>query len=337
MKTRQIVLISGAFVLVLLSTINSQLSTCFAQGSLTPSGAPAPNMRTLFQIEPRTPIFSAPFTITRPGSYYLTANLTVTNGDGIDINTNGVTLDLNGFTITSTAATAAGYGIAINSGVNGLRNITIANGFIQGGVTNNGSGVYSGGGFAYGIYYSSVAPVNTLVSRILVSGCLDFGIILGTADSTVVESCTVRTVGYTGISASTIKSCSAIDCGGNAIVGDQVSDCRGQSSGSGTGVYSTTAQNCYGASVNGDGLDATTALNCYGATANNGYGINTTTALDCFGAAGAGYGLYASGSASCCVGYSYSGIGLIAFIADACNGQTVSGTALGVTHNVNSY
>ena len=332
MKTRQIILVSGA--LLFLHTLDSHFSTAFAQGSLTPPGAPAPNMRTLFQIEPRTPIFSAPFTITRPGSYYLTANLTVTNGDGIDINTNGVTLDLNGFTISSTAASANGDGIFLNGG---LRNITIANGFIQGGVTNNGSGVYSGGGFAYGIYYSSVAPVNTLVSKISVSGCLDFGIILGTADSTVVESCTVRTVGSGGIVASTIKSCSAIDCGGNAIYGDDVSDCRGQSSGNGTGVYSTTAQNCYGASVNGDGLDATTALNCYGATANNGYGINTTTALDCFGAAGAGYGLYASASASCCVGYSYSGVGLIAFIADACHGETVSGTALGVTHNIYSY
>jgi hypothetical protein len=333
MKTRQIVLISGA--LLFLHTLDSHFSTAFAQGSLTPPGAPAPNMRTLFQIEPRTPISSAPYTITRPGAYYLTANLTVTNGDGIDIDTNGVTLDLNGFGISSTAASANGDGIFLNGG---LRNITIANGFIQGGVTNNGSGVYSGGGFAYGISYSGLAPVNTLVSRISVSGCLDYGIFLNTGDSTVVESCTVRTFGYYGIVASTIKSCSAIDCGGYAISGDRVSDCNGQSSGAGAGVYSITAQNCYGASVNGDGLDATTALNCYGATDNNGYGINTTTALDCYGYSGfAGYGLYASGSASCCDGYSYSGVGLIAFIANVCHGETISGTALGVTHNVNSY
>jgi hypothetical protein len=41
-----------------------------AQGSLTPPpGAPAPTMKTLDQIEARTPISSAPFTISAPGSY----------------------------------------------------------------------------------------------------------------------------------------------------------------------------------------------------------------------------------------------------------------------------
>src|SRR5205807_9987513 len=124
-------------------------------------------------------------------------------------------------------------GISLNSG---LRNITLANGFIQGGVTNNGSGFYSGSGFAYGIFYSGTAPVNVLVSRISVSGCLNHGIYLGTADSILVESCTVRTVGGDGIVASTIKQSLAIDCGIYAIYGDQVSDCRGQSSGN-AGVY----------------------------------------------------------------------------------------------------
>ena len=61
----------------------------------------------------------------------------------------------------------------------GLRNITIVNGFIQGGVTNNGSGTYSGSGFAYGISYSGTGPVNTRVSGVSVAGCLYFGIYLG--------------------------------------------------------------------------------------------------------------------------------------------------------------
>ena len=43
-------------------------------------------------------------TISQPGSYYLTRNLTVSSGDGINITTIGVTLDLNGFTIRSTRA-----------------------------------------------------------------------------------------------------------------------------------------------------------------------------------------------------------------------------------------
>ena len=70
------------------------------------------------------------------------------SGNAITIAANGVTLDLNGFTISSTAASAAGMAILLNSG---LSDITIVNGHIRSGVTNNGSGVYSGSGFGYGI------------------------------------------------------------------------------------------------------------------------------------------------------------------------------------------
>ena len=65
-----------AALALLLSTFNSQLSTLHAQGGLTPPGAPAPTMKSLAQIEPRTPISSVPFTISTAGSYYLTTNVT---------------------------------------------------------------------------------------------------------------------------------------------------------------------------------------------------------------------------------------------------------------------
>src|SRR5262245_30488828 len=218
MKTNaQHVLARAALTLALLSTLNPQFSTAFAQGSLTPPGAPAPMMKTLAQIEPRTPISSAPFTISQPGSYYLTTNVTVSSGDAITIATNGVTLDLNGYTINSTEASPTGTGVLLQSG---LRDITISNGHIRGGVTDNGSGVFSGSGFGYGIYYSGDLPANVLVSRISISGCLYSGIVLVTGDTTLVEACTVRTVGGSGINASTIKASSVVDCGGYAIIGD---------------------------------------------------------------------------------------------------------------------
>jgi hypothetical protein len=364
MKTQ----IKLAALALVLSAINSHLSTCFAQGDLTPPGTPAPTMKSLDQIEARTPISSAPFTISQPGSYYLTTNVSVSSGDAITIATNGVALDLNGFTLSSTEASPTGNGILLNSG---LRNITIANGFIQGGVTNDGTGVYSGSGFGYGIYYSGNPPVNVRVSGVSVSGCLYHGIRvhLNAGDSTVVESCTVRTVGSYGIVASTIKTSSAIDCGITAIYGYQVSDCRGHSTGSGFGVSATTALNCHGQSGGGNGVDAFTALNCYGYCASvsdgvyaytaqncygysgvgygvnafiaqncygetiSGYGVGAGTAHNCFGiASGSGYGVNANRVAIGCYGSSGSGTGLFAFIANVCSGSSIS-----TTHNVNSF
>src|ERR1051325_5982475 len=82
-------------------------SVVLAQGNLAPPGAPAPTMKSLAQIEPRTPISSLPFSITQPGSYYLSGNLTGTTG--ITIAASGVTLDLNGFELVG----GAGSGILV--------------------------------------------------------------------------------------------------------------------------------------------------------------------------------------------------------------------------------
>ena len=74
-----------------------------AQGPLAPpAGPPAPSMKSLDQIEPRTPISSLPFTIAAPGSYYVTRNLALSAGepgDGITIQTDNVTLDLGGYSL----------------------------------------------------------------------------------------------------------------------------------------------------------------------------------------------------------------------------------------------
>ncbi len=206
----------------------------FAQGSLTPPGPPGPTMTslsqvqtTLTQVEPRRPIPGAPFYIVQPGSYYLTTNLTVANGDAIDINTNGVTLDLNGFTISSTGAYGTAILLNIYNPFTGIGNsdITISNGHITGGVTNK-AGVYGGPGFANGINYL-LMPYNVRVTGVTVSGCLNNGIYLGTGNSTVVESCTVNTVGGSGIVASSVSHSTANQCGNTAITADTASDCYG--------------------------------------------------------------------------------------------------------------
>jgi len=276
MKTNHI--IKNMAALALLATLNSQLSTAFAQGSLTPPGSPAPTMKTADQIEPRTPISSAPYTITNSGSYYLTTNLTG-YGDAITIATNGVTLDLNGFTIYSSYNWGAtGSGILLKSG---LSDITIINGHICGGITNNGSGVYSGNGFGYGILYLGNPPANVVVSKVSVAGVYVDGINVGTGNATVVDACTVTTVGFHGITASIIKSSVATDCGYDAIDGDQVIDCRGISTGGANGISaSATAQNCYGKSSIGIGLVSSIAIGCIGYST-SGIGLQATIANSC--------------------------------------------------------
>jgi hypothetical protein len=290
-------------------------------------------MKTLAQIEARTPISSVPFTISAPGSYYLTTNLTISSGNAITVNANNVMLDLNGFTLFSTQALSLASPVAILLG--GVTNITIVRGFISGGVTNN-AGTYGGSGFAYGITYSigSPTPVNARVSGVTVSGCQFVGIYLGNS-STVVEACTVNTVGNVGIGASSVSDSTALNCGNIGIDAFGVANnCSGSSSGSGAGVNAFTANNCYGISASGNGISANIATGCYGESdAGAGDGVLTYTANNCTGISdGSGYGILAYEIATACYGTSVGGVGLNTFIATGCHASSFV-----VAHNVNSY
>src|SRR3982751_6295714 len=110
---------------LLISAFQLFNDSAFSQGSLTPPGPPAPSMKKLDEIEPRTNLQATPapagvdtananyhFIINQPGSYYLSANLGVTKANGIQINVEGVTLDLNGFAISRASGTG-GHGIEI--------------------------------------------------------------------------------------------------------------------------------------------------------------------------------------------------------------------------------
>ncbi|MFG0275819.1 MAG: right-handed parallel beta-helix repeat-containing protein [Phycisphaerales bacterium] len=108
-------------------------SSAALAGDLTPPGAPTSTMKTLDQVEPRTPIGQAdvPFTITRAGSYYLTENLFPANLNDpfvIEVAADDVTLDLMGFRIEgATEVTTANYGVAVNTQV---QNVVVRDGTI---------------------------------------------------------------------------------------------------------------------------------------------------------------------------------------------------------------
>jgi len=138
--------LSRAFFLLPLAAVSM---TALAQGPLTPQGAPAPAMKSIDQIEPRTPISSLPFVISQPGSYYFTGNLEATpetfagGGSGaIEIEAANVTLDLNGFMLGSTAAVVNQSAISVANFATPLRSIRIMNGTIRGTTTVEVSGTF---------------------------------------------------------------------------------------------------------------------------------------------------------------------------------------------------
>ncbi len=310
----------------------------FGQGSLTPPGAPAPTMKTLQQIEPRTPLVagspgvvvnaSGTIVIDQSGSYYLTTNLTVTSGDGIKINASGVTVDLQGFTIRSTSATSLNEGIDINAD-----RVSIFNGHIESGTVYDSGATgdqYTGPGFNYGIYAYPNSYTGIRIRDISVSGCDINGIYAASLDS-LVESCTVEVVGSTGIKAGVVKNCSATTCGGTAIYGENISDCRGYSTG-GNGINSErtvansygrttgtaagsegiraarTVQNSYGYSKGGNGIySGGTVANSYGlttGTATTSEGIRASgTVQNSYGNSSGGDGIYSEGTVANSCGY----------------------------------
>ena len=295
-----------------------------AQGALLPpasayaNGAPAKTMKTLAQLEPRTPVqYAAPgvdynetnggYIITAPGSYYLTSNHSVGRGDVITIASDNVTLDLNGFTLSSTASPAAGTAIAFDQTTR--TGITIRNGHISSGVTVT-NGVSSGPGFQHGIFSSSTIN-NCLVSDITICGTSGTAIFLDSNSS--LERCVVRHSGGEWIIGQSIANCSATDCAGVAISGTTVSNCEG-SSYNGYGIRATkAATNCSGASTNGTGLFTTgNAANCYGSSS------SATTITP---------GLRADGTASYCRGKHVDGTALEAVVAIACTAESGTITA----------
>ncbi|MGI8965822.1 MAG: hypothetical protein ACR2H1_07000 [Limisphaerales bacterium] len=167
------------------------LQSAFAQGNLTPSAAPAPTMKTLSQIEPRTPISSVPFYINTSGSYYLTTNLTGSPFfDGISVYANGVSIDLNGFTLKGDANSFSGIYIPSSSS---RTNLNVRNGIIEGWSFN---GVEAGNVF------------NGQFEKLTLSQNLLDGLMAGT--SCQVKDCVARGNGRNGMVV--VDFCSIIDC-----------------------------------------------------------------------------------------------------------------------------
>ena len=208
-------------------------SAAFSQGPLQPPGPPAPTMNSLDQLhsaladinetqEKRFPITSVPVTITRPGSYYFigSVNFSGTTGNAITVAVSDVTIDLNGFTLSSSPG-VTGNGIQIN---NNVRNVTVRNGAIAGTSTVTVSGIppnrtwgATAGGFSNAID-TGAQTVNCRFSDLRISGCRSVGI--SAADGVVVEGVTAaHNVGHgINVGTGTVEKCSAALNFGSGIV-----------------------------------------------------------------------------------------------------------------------
>lgn len=199
------------------------ISPLLAQGPLTPPGAPAPTMKSLDQIEPRIPISSLPYTINTSGSYYFTGNLafSAVAGHAIRITASNVTLDLMGYTLSSTADVT---GLAIYS--TAASGITIRNGKIQGTTTVTITGTApaqtwttAAGGFSYGILDDSTQGI---YEKLQIRGCRFSGLFAFNGGCTV-KQVTAASNGYYGIytSSGSVTSSTAHSNGDYGIFASQ--------------------------------------------------------------------------------------------------------------------
>lgn len=221
-----------------------------------PSGAIAPTYKTLSEVEPRIPIGptttpgagQAKFRIVNPGSYYLTGNIQGNATEiGILVNTNNVTIDLNGYALIGSAGSVDAINIATSDGV------TIKNGRILGW---GGAGINASSSAVFFTHYEDIqinnvggigmrGGVNAIIRHCSLSSIGSVGIVA--ASESNITDCIVRIAGEHGIQVSggsTVERCISRNNSGDgvsvlgAVTGVSITNCNiGSNGGDGIEVH----------------------------------------------------------------------------------------------------
>lgn len=191
-------------------------------GPLNPPAGPITSTsKPIAEVEPRIAINATNtpgntdniFTISQPGSYYLTGNITGVAGKrGIGITASGVTVDLNGFDLVGVPGSLDGVAVTVSP----TTNVTILNGSVR---DWGGNGVVCANALSGRIHGVS-ASGNSFAgirggNKFVISQCVSFdnnsGGILSNSGSSV-EGCTAHSNSGSGFAlgiGSTIVHCSA--------------------------------------------------------------------------------------------------------------------------------
>jgi len=229
---------------------------------------------------------SFPIVIDQPGSYVLTCNITVSTvqTNGIEIETDNVTLDLNGNTLIGPGKEGSSSGDGIYA--SDRNNITIKNGTVR---NLGGSGIVFTG-------------ANNQIENVKVYGNGFYGI---SATCATITGCTASYNGFHGITASesTINNCmvDSNDFHGISASSATVTNCTSSYNGShGMYISDTTMIGCTSFSNSDRGVYASDSIitNCT-ANHNDSHGIYASSGCRIEGnnlRHNGGYGIYLSSS-----------------------------------------
>ncbi len=244
------------------------LSAPVGAGPLDPPAGPVSSTyKTLDEVEARTAIGGeGTIVISSPGSYYLTSNVTTTFR-GIQIQTTGVTLDLNGFSVVGDNAGSTGdIGVLVSAAGDG-GTVVITGGMIRD---------FAGDGIS-----TTDVEVNLVIRDVHIADCR---IGINVAGSAEISGCSARDCTVDGFEVSgvvTMDSCRALNNGSDGfdLGSGAVRDCvASENAADGFDVSSEiTLENCVARTNGSNGFEVGSAslIESCVALNNGGHGFST--------------------------------------------------------------